>query len=72
MPVTIGALREIAPNETRVSLIPEVADKFAQTGARVLLEQGAGARANFPDTLYKKVDWAAVRQPTCSERRTSC
>jgi NAD(P) transhydrogenase subunit alpha len=58
MPVTIGALREIAPNETRVSLIPEVADKFAQTGARVLLEQGAGVRANFPDSLYKKVDWA--------------
>jgi NAD(P) transhydrogenase subunit alpha len=58
MPVTIGALREIAPNETRVSLIPEVADKFAQAGARVLVEQGAGARANFPDALYKKVEWA--------------
>jgi hypothetical protein len=28
MPVTIGALRETAPNETRVSLIPEVADKL--------------------------------------------
>ena len=59
MPVTIGALRENAPNETRVSLIPEVADKFAQAGARVLLEQGAGSRANFPDALYKKVDWAS-------------
>ena len=58
MPVTIGALRENAPNETRVSLIPEVADKFAQAGARVLMEQGAGTRANFPDALYKKVEWA--------------
>jgi H+-translocating NAD(P) transhydrogenase subunit alpha len=58
MPVTIGALREIAANETRVSLVPEVADKFAQTGARVLVEQGAGIKSNFPDALYKKVDWA--------------
>src|SRR4029453_7301375 len=59
MPVTIGALRESAPHETRVSLVPEVADKFAQTGARVLIEPGAGTRANFPDTLFKKVEWAS-------------
>jgi NAD(P) transhydrogenase subunit alpha len=58
MPVTIGALRESAPHETRVSLVPEVADKFAQTGARILMEPGAGTQANFPDTLFKKVDWA--------------
>jgi H+-translocating NAD(P) transhydrogenase subunit alpha len=58
MPVTIGALRESAPHETRVSLTPEVTEKLAQTGARVLIEAGAGTRANFPDTLFKKVDWA--------------
>jgi NAD(P) transhydrogenase subunit alpha len=58
MPVTLGALRESAPDETRVSLTPEVAEKFAQAGARVLLENGAGGRANFPDSLYKKVEWA--------------
>ena len=28
MPITIGALRESAPGETRVSLVPEVVDKF--------------------------------------------
>src|SRR5581483_7732524 len=58
MPVTIGALRESSPQETRVSLVPEVADKFAQSGARVLLEQGAGVRAQFPDSAYKNVAWA--------------
>jgi NAD(P) transhydrogenase subunit alpha len=58
MPVTIGALRESAPQETRVSLVPEVADKFAQTGARVLIEKGAGTRAQFPDSSYKNVTWA--------------
>ena len=58
MPVTIGALRESAPQETRVSLVPEVADKFAQTGARILIERGAGTRAQFPDSTYKNVAWA--------------
>lgn len=58
MPVTIGALRESAPRETRVSLVPEVADKLAQSGARVLLERGAGASAQFPDSAYRGVEWA--------------
>jgi NAD(P) transhydrogenase subunit alpha len=57
MPITIGALRESAPHETRVSLVPEVADKLAQGGARVVLQRGAGERARFPDALYKKVEW---------------
>ncbi|MBV9912816.1 MAG: NAD(P)(+) transhydrogenase (Re/Si-specific) subunit alpha, partial [Sinobacteraceae bacterium] len=58
MPVTIGALRESAPQETRVSLVPEVADKFVQAGATVMVERGAGTRAQFPDSLYKQVRWA--------------
>jgi NAD(P) transhydrogenase subunit alpha len=58
MPITIGALRESAPGETRVSVVPEVADKFVATGAKVLLERGAGASAQFPDAQYKKNDWA--------------
>jgi H+-translocating NAD(P) transhydrogenase subunit alpha len=58
MPVAIGALRESAPNETRVALVPEVADKLARDGARVVMERGAGERARFPDSLYKSVAWA--------------
>src|SRR6201746_2170735 len=58
MPVTIGALRESAPQETRVSLTPEVAGKFAQTGAKVLIEKGAGVQAQFPDSAYQNVAWA--------------
>ena len=56
MPVTIGALRERAPGETRVSLVPEIADKLAAAGARVLLERGAGVSAQFPDALYQNVN----------------
>ena len=58
MPITIGALKESAPGETRVSLVPEVVDKFTASGARVVLESGAGIRAQFPDALYKKGEWA--------------
>jgi NAD(P) transhydrogenase subunit alpha len=58
MPVTIGVLRESLPQETRVSLVPEVAEKFATAGARVLIERGAGVQAQFPDSGYRKVEWA--------------
>lgn len=58
MPVTIGVLRESAPQESRVSLVPEVVDKFVAAGARVLVERGAGVDAQFPDTLYRKAEWA--------------
>jgi H+-translocating NAD(P) transhydrogenase subunit alpha len=60
MPVTIGALREVAPQELRVSLVPEVADKLTKEGVRVLMERGAGERARFPDALYKSVTWAGT------------
>src|SRR4029077_12663682 len=59
MSATIGALRESAPQETRVSVVPEVAEKLAKDGARVLIERGAGERARFPDALYKSVSWGA-------------
>ncbi len=58
MPVTIGALRESVPGETRVSIVPEVAGKLAATGAGILLERGAGVSAQFPDALYQKIEWA--------------
>jgi NAD(P) transhydrogenase subunit alpha len=57
MPVVIGALAESDAAETRVSLTPEIAGKLAAAGATVLLEAGAGARAQFPDSLYKNVQW---------------
>jgi NAD(P) transhydrogenase subunit alpha len=62
MSVTIGALRESAPNEKRVSLVPEVVDKLLKAGARVMLQPGAGERAGFSDSLYKNVVWASPAQ----------
>jgi proton-translocating NAD(P)+ transhydrogenase subunit alpha len=60
MSATIGALRESAPRETRVSLVPEVTDKLIREGARVLIERAAGERAGYPDALYKGVVWAST------------
>jgi NAD(P) transhydrogenase subunit alpha len=67
MPVTIGALRESAPQEARVSLVPEVAEKLHKEGVRVLMERGAGERAGFPDALYKNVTWAATDAQVLAE-----
>jgi NAD(P) transhydrogenase subunit alpha len=58
MAVTIGALVERASGETRVSLVPEVADKLATAGASILLERGAGVSAQFPDAGFKQAEWA--------------
>jgi NAD(P) transhydrogenase subunit alpha len=59
MPITIGVLREVTPNETRVAIVPEVAAKFRSAGCRVLVERGAGVEAQFPDALWKDVEFAA-------------
>jgi len=58
MPVIIGALRESAPQETRVSLTPEIVGKLTQAGAKVLVERGLGTLARFPDDAYKNAAWA--------------
>ena len=69
MSATIGALRESAPRETRVSLVPEVTDKLIKDGARVLIERAAGERAGFPDASYRNVAWAAVSTPSAMTPR---
>jgi len=62
MPVEIGALKEVAPNESRVALVPEVAGKFAALGARVVMERGAGDAAQFPDSAYKNTEFSPAAQ----------
>jgi NAD(P) transhydrogenase subunit alpha len=57
VPITIGVVKETAPNETRVALVPEVTAKFAALGTRVLVERLAGATAQFPDSLYKNTEF---------------
>lgn len=58
MPVTIAVPKETLANEKRVALIPEVAKKFADLGAKVLIETGAGEGALIADASYAEVEFA--------------
>lgn len=57
MPITLGVTRETQHGESRVALVPEIAAKFAALGAQILVEHGAGVPAQFPDALYKGVEF---------------
>jgi H+-translocating NAD(P) transhydrogenase subunit alpha len=48
----IGVVKERAPNERRVALVPEALGKLAVAGAEVLVEEGAGAGAAIPDAAF--------------------
>src|SRR6266540_1697420 len=48
----IGVLKEQAPGDRRVALVPGVAATLSTSGVEVLVETGAGAPANFPDSAY--------------------
>jgi NAD(P) transhydrogenase subunit alpha len=52
-PVTVGLLREHAPGERRVALVPAVLGPLTEAGYRVLVEAGAGEAAGFPDPEYQ-------------------
>jgi H+-translocating NAD(P) transhydrogenase subunit alpha len=51
--VTVCAVRETAPGEQRVALVPESVPVLARAQIRVLVESGAGAAACFPDSSYE-------------------
>jgi NAD(P) transhydrogenase subunit alpha len=48
----VAVVKESAPGERRVALVPETVQKLRQGGLEVLVEQGAGAGAWFPDDSY--------------------
>jgi NAD(P) transhydrogenase subunit alpha len=50
--LTIGVVKETAPGERRVALVPGEIGKLEAAGMAVLVETGAGAGAWFPDDAY--------------------
>ncbi|HEY0936360.1 MAG TPA: NAD(P) transhydrogenase subunit alpha [Trebonia sp.] len=48
----VAVVKETAPGERRVALVPETVPRLAQAGLEVLVEQGAGDQAWFPDRAY--------------------
>lgn len=48
----VAVVKENAPGERRVALVPETVPRLAQAGLEVLVEEGAGEAAWFPDSAY--------------------
>ncbi len=57
MPLTLAFARERADGECRTALVPETAKKFAALGARLQMEQSAGAQSHFLDSDYSDVNF---------------
>ena len=53
MPSRVGVLKETAPDERRVALVPSIIAKYANLGVELLIERGAGIAAFFPDADYE-------------------
>ncbi|WP_155056063.1 NAD(P) transhydrogenase subunit alpha [Streptomyces blattellae] len=58
--VTVGAVRERAPGERRVALVPEAVTLLSRAGLDVLIEAGAGSGAWFTDADYTAVGASVV------------
>src|ERR1700723_2416044 len=51
-PMKVAVVKEGAPGERRVALVPETVPRLTAAGLEVLVEQGAGDAAWFPDSAY--------------------
>jgi H+-translocating NAD(P) transhydrogenase subunit alpha len=49
----IGVVKERAPNERRVALVPDALKPLLAAGAEILVERGAGDGAALPDSLFE-------------------
>jgi NAD(P) transhydrogenase subunit alpha len=50
--MTVGVVKETAPGERRVALVPDAVTRLRHSGMEVLAEPGAGAAAMFADSAY--------------------
>jgi NAD(P) transhydrogenase subunit alpha len=60
-PMKVAVVKESAPGERRVALVPETVPKLTQAGLEVLVEQGAGDGAWFPDSAYSEAGASIVK-----------
>jgi NAD(P) transhydrogenase subunit alpha len=56
----IGVTKESAPGERRVALVPDIVSRLTGSGFDVLVEQGAGEGAAFPDGAYAEAGASLV------------
>jgi len=59
----VAVLKETAPGERRVALVPEMVGRLKGAGLDVLVESGAGDAAWFDDAAYAEADATIVSRP---------
>ena len=57
----VAVVKESAPGERRVALVPETVPRLTQAGLEVLIEQGAGDGAWFADSAYSEAGASIVK-----------
>jgi NAD(P) transhydrogenase subunit alpha len=57
----VAVVKEDAPGERRVALVPETVPRLTAAGLEVLVEEGAGDAAWFPDSAYEAAGAAIVK-----------
>ncbi len=60
--IRIGVPCELTPGETRVAVTPEIIKRQSRKGLEFLVEQGAGAAAHYPDSLYQEAGARIVQR----------
>src|SRR5215471_17026196 len=60
VPMKVGVLKETAPGERRVALVPEMLARLRGAGLDVLVQSGAGDGAWFADSAYAEAGAAIV------------
>jgi NAD(P) transhydrogenase subunit alpha len=63
--VKLAVPTETRPGEQRVAIIPDVAGRLIGSGVEVIVQEGAGVLAHFPDAAY--VDKGATIRPGAPE-----
>jgi NAD(P) transhydrogenase subunit alpha len=53
--ITIGVPRETAAGETRVAVVPSVAEKYVALGVGIVVERGAGLASHYADEEFAQV-----------------
>src|ERR1700684_2380634 len=59
----VAVVKEDAPGERRVALVPETVPRLTAAGLEVLVEEGAGDAAWFPDSAYLAAGAAIAETP---------
>jgi len=68
--VKIGVVKETAPGERRVALVPETVGRLVKGGVEVQVEAGAGEASFFTDASYREA--GAVLVPSAGEVLAQC